>query len=158
MIENIVWKQDLYKVYIGSKWVFIFASKNDIDSDINLMKKVVSTSNWFLGWTQVWQGGGREWRVSFLPHKKGGGKCHLHWSKLVLGQQQQPLQNVTNIGMWHCGHQSWWLAFTIRWYVFAIQYNVREHILHTTYTHNMVDISVGANCANRWQLDFETVI
>ena len=38
MIENIVWKQDLYKVYIGSKWVFIFASKNDIDSDINLMK------------------------------------------------------------------------------------------------------------------------
>ena len=41
-----------------------------------------------------------------LPPKKGGGKCHLHWSKLVLGQQQQPLQNVTNIGMWHCGHQS----------------------------------------------------
>ena len=41
MIENIVWKQDLYKVYIGSKWVFIFASKNDIDSDINLMK------NWY---------------------------------------------------------------------------------------------------------------
>ena len=26
---------------IASKWVFIFASKNDIDSDINLMK------NWY---------------------------------------------------------------------------------------------------------------
>ena len=118
MIENIVWKQDLYKVYIGSKWVFIFASKNDIDSDINLMKKVVSTSNWFLGWTQVWQESGVVW-VSFAvaATKKGGGKCHLHWSKLVLGQQQQPLQNVTDIGMWHCGHQSWRLAFTIRWYV-----------------------------------------
>ena len=40
MIENIVWKQDIVQslLNIGSKWVFIFASKNDIDSDINLMK------------------------------------------------------------------------------------------------------------------------
>ena len=137
MIENIVWKQDIVQslLNIGSKWVFIFASKNDIDSDINLMKNwyYVLVPNWFLGWTQVWQESGVVW-VSFAvaATKKGGGKCHLHWSKLVLGQQQQPLQNVTNIGMWHCGHQSWRLAFTIRWYVFAIQYNVREHILHTT--------------------------
>ena len=43
MIENIVWKQDIVQsiLNIGSKWVFIFASKNDIDSDINLMK------NWY---------------------------------------------------------------------------------------------------------------